>query len=467
MGDVGKAAFREEFDSMGVGQVPADKYWGLQTERSLQNFAIGNDKMPRELIEAFVILKQAAATTNVELGVLDADKAKLIVAAAQRILTEGLEDNFPLKVWQTGSGTQTNMNVNEVIANLAIESVGGVLGSKDPIHPNDHVNCSQSSNDTFPTAMHIALALALPSLQAAIQELRDSLYAKSQEWQHIVKIGRTHLQDAVPLTLGQYFSGLYTQLDYELAALERVEPLVRELALGGTAVGTGLNAPHGYSKLVAAHITKLTEVEFTTAPNKFQALSAHNAIVQLSGVFKSLGCSLLKIANDLRHLASGPRCGLGEFIMPSNEPGSSIMPGKVNPTQCEALSMVVAQVFGCDTAVTFASSQGNFELNVYKPVIIYNMLHALNLLKDATTSFTKNAVLGLEVNQERVDELLHNSLMLVTALAPHVGYETAAQIAHHAYENKQTLAEAAADLGVMSVAEYNKLVNIADMLGDG
>jgi fumarate hydratase, class II len=450
---------RTETDSMGPIEVPADRYWGAQTQRSLMYFAIGNDKMPTELIRAFGILKKAAATVNQQLGKLPAARADLIMQAANEVIAGQLDDHFPLSVWQTGSGTQTNMNVNEVIANRAIALTGGVLGSKIPIHPNDHVNLSQSSNDTFPTAMHIAAAEEVHyRLMPMVKKLRDALAEKSEAFHAITKIGRTHLMDAVPLTLGQEFSGYVAQLDHALQCIQASLQSLYELAIGGTAVGTGLNAHPEFADRTASAIAHLTELPFTSAPNKFAALAGHDAIVYVSGSLKTLACALMKIANDLRWMGSGPRCGLGELILPANEPGSSIMPGKVNPTQCEAMTMVCVQVMGNDAAIGFAGSQGNFELNVFKPVLIYNLLHSIRLLSDACSSFSDHLVIGIEPNRDRIDYFLTNSLMLVTALNPHIGYDQAAQVAKTAYQNQTTLRAACVALGYLTGEQFDQLV---------
>ncbi|MCT0254511.1 MULTISPECIES: class II fumarate hydratase [unclassified Synechocystis] len=450
---------RLETDSMGSLEVPIDRLWGAQTQRSLMFFDIGADVMPPDLIRAFAILKKAAAITNRDLGKLPAEKAELIIAAADEIIVGQWLDHFPLRIWQTGSGTQTNMNVNEVIANRAIAIFGGELGSKNPIHPNDHVNMSQSSNDTFPTAMHIAAVEGLHTrLIPSLQALRDSLKEKANDFAGITKIGRTHLMDAVPLTLGQEFSGYVAQLDYGLAQLQHCLPGLLELALGGTAVGTGLNSHPQFAEKVAQEIAQLTGYPFVSAPNKFAALAGHEAIAFTSGVLKSIAASLMKIANDLRWLGSGPRCGLGELILPANEPGSSIMPGKVNPTQCEALTMVCVQVMGNDATIGFAASQGNFELNVFKPVIIHNFLHSLHLLSDGCDSFRQNLVAGLEVNKSRVKDFLDNSLMLVTALNPHIGYDNAALVAKTAFTQGITLKQAAVDLGLLTPEQFDAWV---------
>lgn len=456
---------RVESDSMGKIDVPADVYWGAQTQRSMHHFAIGNDVMPKELIRAFAILKKAAALTNQELGLLPEDKTKLIVAAADEIIAGKLADQFPLRIWQTGSGTQTNMNVNEVISNRAIEMAGGVLGSKKPVHPNDDVNRSQSSNDTFPTAMHIAATESVINrLIPAIKELRAALHEKQQQFSKIVKVGRTHLQDAVPLTLGQEFSGYIAQLDAALKNIDATLPGLYELALGGTAVGTGINAHPKFGEKAAEKIARLTELPFVSAPNKFAALAAHDAIVFASGALKTLACALMKIANDVRWLGSGPRCGLGELILPENEPGSSIMPGKVNPTQCEAMTMVCVQVMGNDAAISFAGSQGNFELNVFKPVMIYNFLHSVTLLSDASHMFTAFMVKGLEADEKRIRQFVDNSLMLVTALAPKIGYDKSAEIAHKAWHEGSNLLEASLALGYLTEEEFKDLIRPETMV---
>jgi fumarate hydratase class II len=456
---------RLETDSMGPIAVPSDRYWGAQTQRSLHHFDIGTDVMPRELIRAFGILKRAAALTNQLLGQLAAEKAVLIVQAADEVIAGQLDDHFPLRVWQTGSGTQTNMNANEVIANRAIALVGGTLGSKDPIHPNDHVNRGQSSNDTFPTAMHIAAAEQLGHhLLPSVRRLRAALADKAQAFDDIIKIGRTHLMDAVPLTLGQEFSGYVAQLDQGLKRIEASLPELYELALGGTAVGTGLNTHPDFAEKVAAEIAQYTQLPFVSAPNKFAALAAHDAIVAASGALKTLAAALMKIANDLRWLGSGPRCGLGELQLPANEPGSSIMPGKVNPTQCEAMTMVCVQVMGNDAAIAFAGSQGNFELNVFKPVMIHNLLHSIRLLTDACRSFTDHLVVGLEPNREQIQQFLENSLMLVTALNPAIGYDNAAQVAKKAYTENKTLRVACIELGFLTGEEFDQQVRPAEMV---
>jgi fumarate hydratase class II len=453
---------RTETDSLGPIEVPADRYWGAQTQRSLHHFSIGDpaaDRMPMEVVRALALLKKAAATVNADLGVLDRKFADLIVAAADEILDGTLDEHFPLFVWQTGSGTQTNMNVNEVISNRAIEIAGGELGSKVPLHPNDHVNMSQSSNDTFPTAMHIAAAQQLlERVLPSVRALRDALDAKAMAWADIVKIGRTHLQDAVPLTLGQEFSGYVSQLDDDIERIEQTLPHLYELAIGGTAVGTGLNAPEGFGDACTAKIAELTGQPFVRAPNLFATLAANDAIVHTSGALATLAASLMKIANDIRWLGSGPRAGIGELLLPENEPGSSIMPGKVNPTQSEAMTMVVTQVFGNDTAIKVAGSQGNFELNVFKPVMIRNLLHSTRLLADVCDTFREYCVVGLEPNRERIEELMRRSLMLVTALAPKIGYDKAAEIAKKAHLEGITLKEAALALGYLTEEEYDDIV---------
>ena len=451
---------RTESDSMGEITVPAERYWGAQTQRSLKYFSIGTDHIPPQVIIAFAILKKAAALTNQELGKLSESQAELISQAADEIIAGRLDGNFPLRVWMTGSGTQCNMNVNEVIANRAIELAGGVMGSKKPIHPNDHVNLSQSSNDTFPTAMHIASAVALhQQLLPQVQNMRNALDEKAQAWGKITKIGRTHLQDAVPLTLGQEFSGYVAQLDADIARIESVLPDLYELAMGGTAVGTGLNAPPGFGEITAQKISQMTGLDFVSANNKFAALAAHDAMVMASGALKTLACSLMKIANDIRWLGCGPRCGLAELILPANEPGSSIMPGKVNPTQCEAMTMVAAQVIGYDTAIAIAGSQGNFELNTFKPMIVFNLLQSVNILADSCYSFTEFLIKGLKPNQAKIEHYLSQSLMLVTALSPKIGYDKAAEVAHLAHEKNLTLQQACVELGYVSAEDFVQIVD--------
>jgi fumarate hydratase class II len=459
---------RTESDSMGAIEVATDRYWGAQTQRSLHHFDIGRDTMPPELIRAFGTLKKAAALVNHDLGKLDDEKMRLIVQAADAVIAGELNDHFPLRIWQTGSGTQTNMNANEVISNRAIELAGGALGSKKPIHPNDHVNMSQSSNDTFPTAMHIAAAEQVEHrLIPAVRELRNALDEKARAFVGIVKIGRTHLQDATPLTVGQEFSGWVSLLDRDVERIQTALHGLYDLAIGGTAVGTGLNAPPEFAERAAAKISSLTGLPFRSHPNKFAALSAHDELVFASGALKTLGASLMKIANDIRWLASGPRCGLGELIIPENEPGSSIMPGKVNPTQCEAITMVAVQVFGNDAAIGFAGAQGNFELNVFKPLIIHNFLHSVRLLADACHSFTEFCVVGIEVNLEQLEQDVKNSLMLVTALSPVIGYDKSAQIAHTAHMDHSTLKEAAVKLGFLNAEDFDKYVQPQAMTQPG
>ena len=459
---------RTETDTMGAIEVPDDRYYGAQTARSLIHFAIGDDVMPRPVLRAFGVLKKAAALVNRDLGLLPKDKADLIAAAADEVIAGKLDGHFPLRVWQTGSGTQSNMNVNEVISNRAIETAGGKMGSKKPIHPNDDVNMSQSSNDTFPTAMHIAAAEEVVHfLTPRVQQLRDALHAKAEAFRHVVKIGRTHLMDAVPLTLGQEFSGYVAQLDAGIRRIQAVLPEIYELALGGTAVGTGLNTHPEFAGRVAKKIAELTGLPFMSAPNKFAALAAHDALVMPSGALRTLACGLMKIANDIRWMGSGPRCGLGELSLPENEPGSSIMPGKVNPTQCEAMTMVCVQVIGNDAAMAIAGSQGNFELNVFKPLIIHNFLHSVRLLGDACRSFTEHCVEGLEPNREQIKRHLNNSLMLVTALNPRIGYDKAAKTAKKAHAEGRTLREACVELGYLSGEEFDTLVRPEKMIGSG
>lgn len=457
---------RIEVDSMGEIEVPNDVYWGAQSARSLIHFEIGIEKMPRELIRGLGILKKAAALTNADLGTLSREKAEMISKSADEVIEGKLDSHFPLSIWQTGSGTQTNMNTNEVISNRAIEMAGGVMGSKSPIHPNDDVNKSQSSNDTFPTGMHIAAAeqlnnLLLPNLAL----LRMTLHQKSIDFKDIIKSGRTHLMDATPVTLGQEFSGYVQQLDNAIQRINMTLPGLYELALGGTAVGTGLNTHPDFAEKGAAKIAELTNLPFVSAPNKFEALAAHDAIVFSHGALKTLAASLMKIANDIRWMASGPRCGLGELSIPENEPGSSIMPGKVNPTQPEAMTMVCAQVMGNDATINFAGTQGNFELNVFKPVMIYNFLQSVRLLADAMKMFNEHCAVGIEPIKEKLDFYMSNSLMLVTALNPHIGYDKAAKIAKHAHKTGGTLKSAAVELNILSAEEFDKLVKPEDMLG--
>jgi fumarate hydratase class II len=454
-----KPEVRIESDSMGNIEVPNDRYYGAQTARSLIHFDIGRDTMPRELIRAFGILKKAAALVNQDLKKLSPEKTRLIVQAADEVVSGKLDEHFPLRVWQTGSGTQTNMNANEVISNRAIEIAGGVMGSKKPIHPNDDVNMSQSSNDTFPTAMHIAAATRVAeALIPALIRLRDAIDAKAREFQDIVKIGRTHLMDATPLTVGQEMSGWVSLLDRDIARLQMTLPGLYDLAIGGTAVGTGLNAHPEFAERAAQKISELTGLPFQSHPNKFAALSAHDEIVFASGALKTLAASLMKIANDIRWLASGPRAGFGEITLPENEPGSSIMPGKVNPTQSEAMTMVAVQVFGNDAAIGFAGSQGNFQLNVYKPVMIHNFLNSVRLLSDACRSFTNHCIVGIHLDHDRIRENVANSLMLVTALTPKIGYDKAAEIAHKAHHDHSSLRTAALKLGYLTEKEFDELV---------
>ncbi|AZI19484.1 class II fumarate hydratase [Chryseobacterium taklimakanense] len=458
--------YRTEHDTMGQVQVPADKFWGAQTERSRNNFKIGEEgSMPKEIIEAFAILKKAAAFTNADLGVLPTAKRDMIAKVCDEILEGKLDDQFPLVIWQTGSGTQSNMNLNEVISNKAHVNNGGVLGEKSEIHPNDDVNKSQSSNDTFPTAMHIAAyKKVVEHTIPAVEKLRSTLDEKAKQFKNIVKIGRTHLMDATPLTLGQEFSGYVAQLNFSVKAIKNTLPHLSELALGGTAVGTGLNTPKGYDTLVARYISEFTGLPFKTAENKFEALAAHDAIVETHGALKQLAVALYKIAQDIRMLASGPRSGIGEIFIPENEPGSSIMPGKVNPTQNEALTMVCAQVLGNDTTISFAGTQGNYELNVFKPVMAYNFLQSAQLLGDACISFNDHCAVGIEANEPRIKALVDQSLMLVTALNPHIGYENAAKIAKTAHKNGTTLKEEAINLGLLTAEQFDEWVKPEDMV---
>jgi fumarate hydratase, class II len=457
--------YRTEADTIGEIQVPADKYYGAQTARSLLNFKIGNDRFPREFIRALGNLKKAAALSNSDLGVLPEEKADLIIQAADEVVEGKLDTHFPLVVWQTGSGTQTNMNANEVISNRAIELAGGKMGSKDPVNPNDHVNKGQSSNDAFPTAMHIAAAERISGhLLPALKELRDTLLSKSETFARIVKIGRTHLMDAVPLTLGQEFSGYAQQLENDLKRIDTALDGLFDLALGGTAVGTGLNTHPDFPVKAANHIASLTGLPFRTAPNKFEALAAHDAIVFASGALKTLAASLMKIANDVRWLASGPRCGIGELTLPANEPGSSIMPGKINPTQSEAMTMVCAQVMGNDVAISIGGMSGNFELNVFKPMMAFNLLNSIRLLADACLSFNENCVKGIEPNRETIESNLQNSLMLVTALNPVIGYDNAAKVAKKAYNENKTLREAAIELKLLTGKQFDDAVQPEKMV---
>ena len=459
-------ATRTETDSFGPLEVPADRYWGAQTQRSIANFPIGWEKQPVALVRALGVVKQAAAEANMALGNLEPRIGKAIVEAASEVVAGRLDDHFPLVVWQTGSGTQSNMNANEVIANRAIEILGGKMGSKEPVHPNDHVNRAQSSNDTFPTAMHIAAAMTAQSVVIpGLQKLHAALDAKAKEFAHIVKIGRTHTQDATPLTLGQEFSGYAHQVSQGIVRVDQALDNLYPLAQGGTAVGTGLNTKPGFDETVAEEIAKITGLPFETAPNKFEALAAHDALVEMSGALKTVAVSLFKIANDIRFLGSGPRCGLGELALPENEPGSSIMPGKVNPTQAEALTQVCARVMGNDAAIGFAGSQGHFELNVYKPMMLYNLLQSMQLLGDAARAFADRCVTGIRANERRIGDLVNESLMLVTALAPEIGYDNAAKVAKTAHENGTTLREEAVRLGFVDEATFDRVVRPEDMLG--
>lgn len=457
---------RTETDSMGEIEVPANRYYGAQTARSLIHFDIGSETMPRELIRGMGVLKKASAMVNAELGLMPENIKDLIVQAADEVIEGKLDDHFPLRVWQTGSGTQSNMNSNEVIANRGIELAGGTIGSKDPVHPNDHVNMGQSSNDTFPTAMHIAAVERIrDALIPSLTTLTESFRKKSTEFKDIIKIGRTHLMDATPLTLGQEFSGYTTQLEYALDRINGCMPRMYQIALGGTAVGTGLNSHRDFPEKVAKQIAEITGCPFVTAPNKFESLAAHDAIVETSGVLKTIACSLMKIANDIRWLGSGPRCGIGEIILPANEPGSSIMPGKVNPTQSEAMTMVAAQVIGNDTAINVGGSSGNFELNVFKPVMIYNLLQSIRLLADSCRSFNDHCVVGIEPNNTAIEQHLKGSLMLVTALNPHIGYDNAAKVAKKAYQENTTLKESVVALGLLTAEEFDEKVRPEKMTG--
>lgn len=456
---------RFEKDTLGEIAVPADRYWGAQTERSLENFPIGGHKMPIEVIHAFAYVKKAAAIINTELGLLDEKTCVVICSVCDEILEGKLDDHFPLVVWQTGSGTQSNMNVNEVISNRAIELLGGEMGTKTPVHPNDDVNKSQSSNDTFPTAMHISAVRMVDTVfLPKVRALRESLHEKAQAFMRIVKIGRTHLMDATPLTLGQEFSGYVSQLDHAIKAVEHALPHLYELALGGTAVGTGINTPPQFAEKVAAKIAELTGYPFITAPNKFEALAAHDAMVEMSGAIRQAAVSLMKIANDIRLMGSGPRCGIGELLLPANEPGSSIMPGKVNPTQCEALTMVCTQVIGNDTTIAVAGMNGHFELNVFKPVMIYNLLESMRILGDAALSFKERCVDGIQPNEERIKQLLEQSLMLATALNTEIGYDSAAKIVKKAYSEGITLKKSALSLGLLDEETFDRVVDPAKMV---
>jgi len=459
-------ATRTETDSFGPLEVPADRYWGAQTQRSIGNFPIGWERQPIALVRALGVVKQAAAEANMALGNLDPTIGRAIAEAAAEVVAGKLDDHFPLVVWQTGSGTQSNMNANEVIANRAIEILGGTMGTKDPVHPNDHVNRAQSSNDTFPTAMHIAAAMTAQSLVIPnLQTLHAALEAKAQAFSHIIKIGRTHTQDATPLTLGQEFSGYAHQVSQGIVRIDQALDNLYPLAQGGTAVGTGLNAREGFAERVAEEIARITGLPFETAPNKFEALAAHDAVVEMSGALKTVAASLFKIANDIRFLGSGPRCGFGELSLPENEPGSSIMPGKVNPTQAEALTQVCAHVMGNDAAIGFAGSQGHFELNVYKPMMIYNLLQSMQLIGDAAKTFAANCVDGIAANEERIGRRMRESLMLVTALAPEIGYDNATKVAKTAHANGTTLKEEAVRLGFVDAPSFDRIVRPEDMLG--
>ncbi len=459
---------RTETDSFGPIDVDATRYWGAQAERSRNNFKIGWERQPAAIIRALGIVKRASAETNMALGKLDRKIGEAIVKAAQEVIEGKLDDHFPLAVWQTGSGTQSNMNANEVISNRAIEMLGGEMGSKKPVHPNDHVNMSQSSNDCFPTAMHIACAEEIDHrLLPALQALRNALNDKAEAWKRIIKIGRTHTQDATPLTLGQEFSGYTQQIENGIARIRQTMPALMELAQGGTAVGTGLNAPKGFAEMVADKIAAITKLPFKSAPNKFEALAAHDAMVMSHGAIATVAASLFKIANDIRFLGSGPRAGLGELALPENEPGSSIMPGKVNPTQCEAMTQVCAHVMGNNAAIVFAGSQGHFELNVFNPMMAYNFLQSVRLIADAAVSFTENCVVGIEPRLENIKAGLDRSLMLVTALAPHIGYDKAAEIAKTAHKNGTTLREEAVRLGYVTAAEYDRIMRPENMIGPG
>jgi len=457
---------RTETDSFGPLEVPADKYWGAQTQRSIINFPIGWERQPIAIVRALGVIKKACAQTNIELGKLDSELGGAIIQAAGEVYAGKFDDNFPLVVWQTGSGTQSNMNSNEVIANRAIEILGGVIGSKDPVHPNDHCNMGQSSNDTFPTAMHIATAeTAHNVLLPGLEKLHAAMAKKVEEFDGIIKIGRTHTQDATPLTLSQEFSGYTHQIAMGIKRVKTALASIYELAQGGTAVGTGLNTSIGWDEKVAANMAEITGLPFVTAPNKFEALAAHDAMVEISGALKVVAASLFKIANDIRFLGSGPRCGLGELILPENEPGSSIMPGKVNPTQCEALTQVCAQVMGNDAAVGFAGSQGHFELNVYKPMMAYNVLQSMQLLGDASSTFTDNLVVDLQADRDRIETLMRESLMLVTALAPEIGYDNATKVAKTAHKNKTTLKHEAIELGFVDAETFDRVVRPENMVG--
>ena len=458
-------SFRIEKDTLGEIQVPSSKYWGAQTQRSIENFKIGSQTFPLDFIKAYALVKLVSAEINNELGILDESISSLIIKAAQEVIDGKLDDNFPLVVWQTGSGTQTNMNINEVISNRAIEISGGILGSKKPVHPNDHVNKSQSTNDTFPTALNISIAILInEKLLPSLEKLENSLLKKSLEFDKIIKLGRTHLQDATPISLGQVFSGYESQIQHSIISINNALKHIYELPWGGTAVGTGLNSPEGFSEMVAARVSEKTNLPFITAPNKFESIASHDSAVSMSSVLKTLASSLNKIGNDLRWLSSGPRSGIGEIILPTNEPGSSIMPGKINPTQVEALSMIIAKVIGNDVSITFSGASGNFELNVYRPILAYSLIESVILLSDGCNSFRKNCVEGIIPNKEKIKSNLDNSLMLVTALAPYIGYDKSAQVAKYAYDKKLTLRDSVIELNYMSGEDFDKKVNPEKMI---
>ena len=458
-------SFRIEKDTLGEIQVPSSKYWGAQTQRSIENFKIGSQTFPLDFIKAYALVKLVSAEINNELGILDESISSLIIKAAQEVIDGKLDDNFPLVVWQTGSGTQTNMNINEVISNRAIEISGGILGSKKPVHPNDHVNKSQSTNDTFPTALNISIAILInEKLLPSLEKLENSLSKKSLEFDKILKLGRTHLQDATPISLGQVFSGYESQIQHSIISINNALKHIYELPWGGTAVGTGLNSPEGFSEMVATRVSEKTNLPFITAPNKFESIASHDSAVSMSSVLKTLASSLNKIGNDLRWLSSGPRSGIGEIILPTNEPGSSIMPGKINPTQVEALSMIIAKVIGNDVSITFSGASGNFELNVYRPILAYSLIESVILLSDGCNSFRKNCVEGIIPNKEKIKSNLDNSLMLVTALAPYIGYDKSAQVAKYAYDKKLTLRDSVIELNYMSGEDFDKKVNPEKMI---
>ncbi len=458
-------SFRIEKDTLGEIQVPSSKYWGAQTQRSIENFKIGSQTFPLDFIKAYALVKLVSAEINNELGILEESISSLIIKAAQEVIDGKLDDNFPLVVWQTGSGTQTNMNINEVISNRAIEISGGILGSKKPVHPNDHVNKSQSTNDTFPTALNISIAILInEKLLPSLEKLENSLSKKSLEFDKIIKLGRTHLQDATPISLGQVFSGYESQIQHSIISINNALKHIYELPWGGTAVGTGLNSPEGFSEMVATRVSEKTNLPFITAPNKFESIASHDSAVSMSSVLKTLASSLNKIGNDLRWLSSGPRSGIGEIILPTNEPGSSIMPGKINPTQVEALSMIIAKVIGNDVSITFSGASGNFELNVYRPILAYSLIESVILLSDGCNSFRKNCVEGIIPNKEKIKSNLDNSLMLVTALAPYIGYDKSAQVAKYAYDKKLTLRDSVIELNYMSGEDFDKKVNPEKMI---